>query len=48
MYTGCRNNVSFQPPDNLVQAGKNSQIKAHKSEHVYSFKNIVPQYDFIL
>jgi hypothetical protein len=28
-----KNNVPFPPPDNLVKAGKNSQIKARKSEH---------------
>jgi hypothetical protein len=31
-YSGCQNNVPFQPADNLVYAGKNSQIKARKSE----------------
>ncbi len=36
--SGCQNNVSFQPLDNLVSAGKNSQIKARKSEHGFGFK----------
>jgi hypothetical protein len=47
-YSGCQNNAPFQPQNNLVYAGKNSQIKARKSEHGYSLKNIVQQYDFNL
>ena len=47
-YSGCQSNVPFAPPDNLVYVGKNSQIKARKSEHGYGLKNILLQYDFIL
>ena len=47
-YSNSQNDVPFQPPDNLVKVGKNSQIKARKSEHGYSFKNRVRQHDFIL
>jgi hypothetical protein len=27
----------FQPPDNFVEIGKNSQTKARKREHVHGF-----------
>jgi len=47
-YSDSQNNVPFQPPYNLVKVGKNSRIKARKSEHCYGFKKRVRQYDFIL
>jgi len=47
-YSDFQNNVELQPPANLVKVGKNSQIKARKSEHGYNFKNRVRQDDFIL
>jgi hypothetical protein len=31
-YSISQNNVPFPPPDDLVWVGKNSQIKARKSE----------------
>jgi hypothetical protein len=34
-----QNNVPFQPSDDLVSAGKNSQIKTRKSEHGFGFKS---------
>jgi len=36
-YSDFQNNVPFQLPDNLVKVGKNSQIKARKSEHCDGF-----------
>jgi len=33
----CQNNVPFPPPDNFLQVGKNSQIKARKREQGHGF-----------
>jgi len=45
LYSDSQNNLPFQPPDNLVKVGKNSQIKARKSEHGSNYKNRLRQYE---
>jgi hypothetical protein len=32
LYSYCQHNIPFQPPDNFVSVGKNSQTKARKRE----------------
>jgi transglutaminase-like putative cysteine protease len=36
-YSYYQNNIPFQPPDNFVSVGKNSQTKAHKREQGHGF-----------
>jgi hypothetical protein len=38
VYSISQNNVPFPSPDNFVKIGKNSQIKARKSEQGQSVK----------
>jgi len=47
-YSGCQNKVPFQPPDNLVSAGKNSQIKARKSKQGSDVKITLQKCDFYI
>ena len=44
-YRLSQNNIPFQPQDNSVSIGKNSQIKPRKSEQGQGVKIILREYD---